>query len=108
MKNFVEQISIKFGGLYLIKMNLVETILKTILVQNCAEDKHTKISIKIRISAEIQSYPSKKEGRLPHASWEVRTMVFSQPLNGEVSCDKWAFLLFEYIYSLFRIISKQK
>jgi len=24
MKNFVEQISIKFGGFYLIKMNLVE------------------------------------------------------------------------------------
>jgi len=27
MKNFVEQISIKFGGFYLIKMNLVETVL---------------------------------------------------------------------------------
>jgi len=27
MKNFVEQISIKFGGFYLIKMNLVQTAL---------------------------------------------------------------------------------
>jgi len=27
MKNFVEQISIKFGGFYIIKMNLVQTVL---------------------------------------------------------------------------------
>jgi len=27
MKNFVEQISIKFGSFYLIKMNLVQTVL---------------------------------------------------------------------------------
>jgi len=27
MNNFVEQISIKFGGFYLIKMNLVHTVL---------------------------------------------------------------------------------
>jgi len=27
MKNFVEQISIKFGGVYLNKMNLVQTVL---------------------------------------------------------------------------------
>jgi len=27
MRNFVEQISIKIGGLYLIKMNLVQTVL---------------------------------------------------------------------------------
>jgi len=49
MKNFVEQISIKFRDLYLIKMNLV---------QLCLIDKHTKISAKIsveiRISADIQ------------------------------------------------------
>jgi len=49
MKNFVEQISIKFGVFYLIKMNLV---------QNYVVDKHTKISVKISmeicISADIQ------------------------------------------------------
>jgi len=27
MKNFAEQISIKFEGIYLIKMNLVQTVL---------------------------------------------------------------------------------
>jgi len=27
MKHFVEQISIKFGGFYLIKINLVQTVL---------------------------------------------------------------------------------
>jgi len=27
MKTFVEQISIKFGGFYIIKMNLVQTVL---------------------------------------------------------------------------------
>jgi len=27
MKNFVEQISVTFGGFYLIKMNLVQTVL---------------------------------------------------------------------------------
>jgi len=44
MKNFVEQISIKFGGFYLNKMNLIQT----------AVDKHTKISVKVCISADIQ------------------------------------------------------
>jgi len=29
VKNFVEQISIKFEGFYLIKMNLVQTVLQT-------------------------------------------------------------------------------
>jgi len=45
MKKIVEQIPIKFGGFNEIKMNLV---------QNCAVDKHTKISVLIRISADIQ------------------------------------------------------
>jgi len=51
MKNFVEQISIKFEGFtfYLIKINLVQTV---------SLDKHTKksvkISVKIRMSADIQ------------------------------------------------------
>jgi len=27
MKNFVEQVSIKFGGFYLLKLNLVQTVL---------------------------------------------------------------------------------
>jgi len=46
MKNFVEWISVKLEGFYLIKMNLVNTA--------CALDKHTKISViamEIRLSA---------------------------------------------------------
>jgi len=45
MKNFVEQISIKFGSFYVIKMNFVT---------NCAVDKHKyiKISGEIRISTD--------------------------------------------------------
>jgi len=41
MKNFVGQISIKFGGFYLNKMTLVQTVLP-------------KISVEIRLSADIQ------------------------------------------------------
>jgi len=41
----VEQIPIKFGGFYVIKMNSV---------QNYAVDKHTKISVEICISTDIQ------------------------------------------------------
>jgi len=44
--NCVEQISSKLGGFYVIKMNLV---------QNCAVDTHNKISVEIRISADIQT-----------------------------------------------------
>jgi len=29
MKNFIEQIPIKYGGIYVIKMNLVQTVLST-------------------------------------------------------------------------------
>jgi len=47
MKNLVEQISIKLGGFYVIKINLVQTVL-------CAADKSTKLSVKIRIPADIQ------------------------------------------------------
>jgi len=45
MKNFVEQISIKFGG-FLLNQDELST--------NCAVDKNTKISVEIRISADIQ------------------------------------------------------
>jgi len=48
MKNFVKQISIKVGSFYKLEMNLVYT------VKHCAVDKHTKLSVKIRISANIQ------------------------------------------------------
>jgi len=43
MKNFVEKISIKIEGFYLINMNLVQTL----------QYKHTKISVEIRILTEI-------------------------------------------------------
>jgi len=42
-KNFVEQISIKFEGFNQDEFD-----------SHCAVDKHTKISVKIRISADIQ------------------------------------------------------
>jgi len=45
MENFVEQISIKFRGFY---FNQDE------FGSNCPVDKHTKISVKICISADIQ------------------------------------------------------
>jgi len=41
-----KQISIKFESFHFIKINLVQTT-------NWAEDKHTKISVKIRISADV-------------------------------------------------------
>jgi len=44
MKNFVEQILIKFRSFYLIDE----------LGSICAVDKHTEISVKIRISADIK------------------------------------------------------
>jgi len=45
MKNFVEQISIKFGGFYKIRDEFGTY---------CAVDKHTKISVDICISADIE------------------------------------------------------
>jgi len=44
MKNFVEQIPIKFRSFNVIKMNLVQIVLST----------NTKILVEIRISADIQ------------------------------------------------------
>jgi len=45
MKNFVEQISIKFGDFLLNQLKFGS---------NCAVEKHTEISVKICISADIQ------------------------------------------------------
>jgi len=62
-KYFVEQISIKFGGFYL-NQDKFGT--------NCAVDKHTKISVEIRISADIQKV---KYGPIisvdRHISWSL-------------------------------------
>jgi len=52
MKQFVEQISIKFGGFYLIKMKLVQTVLQKKAHQNIGENLNIGRYSKGQLSAD--------------------------------------------------------
>jgi len=68
MKNFVEQISIKFGGFYSIKMNLYKLCCRHV----------TKILVEIHISTDIQKVkyrPIMSVGR--YIGWSLKCIRFS-------------------------------
>jgi len=81
MKNFVEQIPIKFEGFFVIKRNLVQN----------AIDKYTKISVKlsmeIRILADIQNVkyrPIISVDRYVGQSLGSKTFVREKILNTDI------------------------
>jgi len=67
MKNFIKQIPIKFGGFYVIKMNMVQTALSV--------DKHTKISVKGQISADNIGEPIYRSVSICNSINCIKTMV---------------------------------